>query len=294
MSLAYTIKESFSGFRRNRSSTLITIFTVGIALLLLGVFAGITMNFSSVVNSIRERVEIEVFLKHGLSEKQHEQTAIVMRNIPGVLEVTYISKEEALRIFQKEVGEDFSDLLEDNPLPASFRVRLSEGYNNSDSARVIVSTAEKIKTVESVVYRKQFLELIDKRARAFRLATLFVGIILALSAVILVANTIRLTIYAKRELIRTMKLVGATPTFIRLPFVIEGMWHGLIGGILASILIGVAFGFFIQPLSEDLLVHISIGLPFFLFLILGGLLLGLLGSIVSVRRFLREAVVTQS
>ena len=98
---------------------------------------------------------------------------------------------------------------------------------------------EKLQMVESVHYRKQLLQLIDRRARAFGYAAGFIGMILALSAIILVANTIRLTIYAKRHIIRTMKLVGATSMLIRLPFLIEGAFHGIIGGVIASLLIDI-------------------------------------------------------
>lgn len=294
MSLSYTFNESVAGFRRNRTSTLISIFTVGISLLLLGVFTLITMNLSSVVDDIRSRVEIEAFLHQGLTQEQNEIVARAMRAVPGVLDIRYISKEEAAEIFRQEIGEDVDKVLGDNPLPPSFRVTIADGWANTDSVRVIAAAIEKMKAVESVVYRKQFLTLIDRRARAFTWATLFIGVVLALSAVILVANTIRLTIEAKREIIRTMKLVGATSGFIRTPFLLEGALHGLAGGIAAALLLDIVFRFFITPLAEDLLVSISIGIGFHAFLVLLGSLLGLVGSIISVRRFLRETLVASA
>jgi len=295
MSLAYTFKESLAGYKRNRSATVITILTVSISLLLLGIFAIITINFSGIVSEIRNRVELEVFLKEGLTDAQLQQVKRALLNIPGIEDVRYISKEEAAKIFEDEIGENFYDILDDNPLPASYRVAMLPDYSNTDSIKVITARIEKFRAVEGpAVYRKQFLELIDKRARAFWYATLFVGIILAISAIILVANTIRLTIYAKRELIRTMKLVGATSTFIRLPFLFEGMLHGVIGGVIASILIEIGFSFFIQPISEDLLMNMDISVTYFFLLILLGCFLGFIGSIVSIGRFLKEALVSQS
>lgn len=293
MSIHYTVKESLLGFKRNRTSTLITIFTVSISLLLLGVFTVITVNFSSLVDNIRDRVEIEVFLKERLTPAQHDRTGELLSAIEGVESVKYISKEEAAKIFQKEIGESFEGILDSNPLPASYRLRLSEGYKNSDAVDQIVGKARNIWTVDQVVYRKQFLSLIDKRGKAFQFATLFIGIVLAISAIVLVANTIKLTIYAKRETIRTMKLVGATPMFIRMPFLLEGLFHGLIGGLLASVLIALAFTFFIQPLGDDLLIHINLSVIFYFFLTMMGGLLGLLGSVLSVGHFLRETIVTE-
>ncbi|MDT8323845.1 MAG: permease-like cell division protein FtsX [Bacteroidota bacterium] len=291
MSVSYTLKESFAGFRRNRSASLITVFTVSISLLLLGVFAIITMNFANFVDQIRSRVDVEIFLSSDINQRQQEEMADILSHIPGVDEAIFIGKEEAAEIFARDFGESFDDILENNPLPQSFRLSIREGYNNADSVQLIADKVERMQLVESVHYRKQLLQLIDRRARAFGYATLFIGIVLALSAVILVANTIRLTIYAKRHIIRTMKLVGATPMFIRLPFLIEGMAHGLMGGIIASLLIDIVFTFFIQPLSQDLLMNIGVNFSFYLMLVLGGAVLGLLGSLISIGRFLKEALV---
>lgn len=291
MSVAYTLKESFAGFRRNRSASLITVFTVSISLLLLGVFALITMNFATFVEQIRARVDLEVFIAADLTAAQQEEMTAILAGVPGVEDVQFISKEEAAKLFAEDFGESFDDILEENPLPQSYRLSIQEGYNNADSVQLIAGRVEKLRLVESVHYRKQLLQLIDRRARAFQYAALFIGIILALSAVILVANTIRLTIYAKRHIIRTMKLVGATPAFIRVPFLVEGATHGIIGGIIATVLLDIVFTFFIQPLSEDLLVNIGVTYRFYVALILAGGVLGLLGSVLSIGRFLKEALV---
>jgi cell division transport system permease protein len=293
MSVAYTLKESFAGFNRNRSASLITVFTVSISLLLFGVFAIITMNFATFVDQIRSRVDLEIFLASDINQRQQEEMTDILSHIPGVDEVSFVSKQEAAEVFAQDFGESFDDILEDNPLPQSFRVSIREGYNNSDSVQLIADKVERMHLVESVHYRKQLLQLIDRRARAFSYATFFIGLILALSAVILVANTIRLTIYAKRHIIRTMKLVGATPMFIRLPFLVEGMFHGFVGGVIASLLIDIVFTFFIQPLSQDLLVNIGVDYTYYLLLIIGGCVLGLLGSVISIGRFLKEALVQQ-
>jgi cell division transport system permease protein len=291
MSVSYTLKESLAGFKRNRSASLITVFTVGISLLLLGVFSLITMNFTTFVEQIRSRIDLEVFIEGTLNARQHEELAEILAGIPGVEEVTFISKKDAAEMFKQDFGESFDDILDENPLPESYRLSIREGYNNADSVQLIAGRVEKLRLVESVHYRKQLLQLIDRRARAFSYASMFIGLILALSAIILVANTIRLTIFAKRHIIRTMKLVGATPMFIRLPFLIEGAVHGVIGGIFASLLIDIVFVFFIQPLSQDLLVNIGVTYRFYLVLVIAGGVLGLIGSVISIGRFLKEALV---
>ncbi len=291
MSIAYTLKESFAGFRRNRSATLITVFTVSIALLLLGVFTLITTNISDFVDGIRSRVDVEVFLNAELNRRQQEEMGEMLGDMPGVENVVFVSKEEAAEIFKKDFGESFEDILDENPLPQSFRLTIMEGYNNSDSIALLAGKIEALRLVDNVYYRKSLLQLIDRRARAFSVAAFFIGVMLAISAVILVANTIRLTIYAKRHLIRTMKLVGATSLFIRSPFLIEGVFHGVVGGIVASLLIDVVVTFFLQPLSDDLLLQIGVGFGFYFLLILTGGILGFIGSLISIGRFLKEALV---
>jgi cell division transport system permease protein len=278
-----------AGLKRNRSSTIITVFTVGIALLLLGFFALLTLNFSQMVESMRSRVEVEAFLRDAPVE-QHRLVGIQLKHIEGVEDAQYVSKEEAASQFEKEIGEDFNGILESNPLPASYRLTIKPQFNNPDNMESLVQQARKTSGVDTVVYRKQFLNILDRRARAFGLAALFIGLALAVSAVILVANTIRLAIFARRETIRTMKLVGATVWFIRIPFLVEGAVQGMIGGILATIFIFVTFTFFLLPISEDLMITISIQPLFYIGLAAVGSVLGLIGSMVSLGRFLREAL----
>lgn len=291
MSFSYIVKEGFSGFWRSRASSFITIMSVGISLFLLGVFAAITLNFSRVTEKMRERVEVEAFLKDLPPGAAKESIEPRLKKIPGVADATYISKAEALEIFKKDSGTNPLDILGSNPLPASFRLKIKEGYNNSDSIKVITARIRAIKEVDNVVYRKQLLAVIENRAYAFQIASLIIGIILAVSSIILVANTIQLAVYAKRDIIRTMKLVGATPTFIRMPFLIEGLVHGILGGFLAALILLIVIEMFLRPLAEDILLTIRVSFIQYFILTLVGAFLGLLGSALAIRRFLREAII---
>ncbi len=291
MSLSYIVKEGFAGFWRSRFSSLISIMSVGISLFLLGVFAAITTNFNQVAEKLRERIEVEVFLKD-ISESTAKQYLLPkLRKIKGVKEVSYVSKDQALEIFRKDSGTDPLEILESNPLPASFRLRIAPEYNRSDSIRTLTDRLRSWSEVETVVYRKQFLEVIESRAYAFQISSLIIGVILAISSVILVANTIQLAVYAKRDMIRTMKLVGATPMFIRLPFLIEGVVHGLIGGLCATLLLLLVVLLVLKPIAADVLLSISVSAAQYLYLFLFGGTLGLLGSALAMRRFLREAII---
>ncbi len=291
MAILYSFKEGFSGFRRARLSSVITIFTMTISLLLLGLFAIIYRNTNSIIQSFRDKVEMEVFIA---SEADSAHTAAIrsaLLNVPGIQSASFISKEEAAKIFKKEFGEDINAVLDFNPLPASFKLRLVDGYKNSDSAKVVYSALTKIDGVDDVVYRKTLLEILDRRVKVFIGASAAIGLTLLIAAVFLVSNTIRLTIYAKRKMITTMKLVGATRGFIRMPFLIEGMLHGVLGGILSACMIWSIVYLAKKFVSAELSDFFAVEAYFYAAMIAFGMVLGLLGSGWSVKRFISESIV---
>ena len=290
MQLRYVLKEGFSGFKRAKLSMFAAVFTICVSLLLLSFFAILFLNANSVVNSLREKVEMEAFLNDQLSNDKITEVKGLVEMLEGVREVHYISKEEAAKIFQQEFGEDIFKILNFNPLPASLKIFLKEGYKTAKHAESIVLQVKSLKGVEDVIYRKQLLEMLDERAKMFLWITFGVGIFITLSSVILVANTIRLAIYAKRKIIQTMKLIGATRGFIRLPFLLEGFLQGLIGGLIAASIVFVLFNYLEQWLTVSLSQFVYVQ-PYYYSIIVGvGCVLGLFGSMISVRRFISEGV----
>jgi cell division transport system permease protein len=284
------LKEGFSGFKRAKLSMFAAVFTICVSLLLLSFFAILFLNANSVVNSLREKVEMEAFLNDQLSTDKITEVKGLVEMLDGVREVHYVSKEEAAKIFQQEFGEDIFKILNFNPLPASLKIFLKEGYKTAKHAESIVYQVKSLKGVDDVIYRKQLLEMLDERAMLFLWITLGVGIFITISSVILVANTIRLAIYAKRKIIQTMKLIGATRGFIRLPFLLEGFLQGLLGGLIAAGIVFVLFNYLEQWLTVSLseFIHVQ---PYYYSIIVGvGCVLGLFGSMISVRRFISEGV----
>ncbi|KAB2923627.1 MAG: ABC transporter permease [Bacteroidetes bacterium] len=293
MAFLYTVKEGFSGFRRARLSSVITIFTMTISLLLLGLFAVIYSNTNAIIQSFRDKVEFEVFLAVEADDAQAGRVHDALLAVPGVESAAFISKEDAAAIFKREFGEDIRTVLQFNPLPASFKVRLASEYRNSDSARIAAARLAALDGVDDVVYRKALLEILDRRVKVFVSASAAIGATLLIATLFLISNTIRLTIYAKRKMITTMKLVGATRGFIRTPFLIEGMLHGVAGGALAAALIA---GFVLAArtfVSADLSEFLAVEGWFYGVLVAAGVVLGLLGSLWSVKRFISETIVMQ-
>lgn len=293
MAFLYTVKEGLSGFRRARLASVITIFTMTISLLLLGLFAVIYTNTNAIIQSFRDKVEFEVFLAVEADDAQAGRVHDALLAVPGVESAAFISKEDAAAIFKREFGEDIRTVLQFNPLPASFKVRLEPEYRNSDSARIAASRLGALEGVDDVVYRKALLEILDRRVKMFVSASAAIGVTLLIATLFLVSNTIRLTIYAKRKMITTMKLVGATRGFIRTPFLIEGMLHGVTGGALAA---GLIAGFVLAArtfVSADLSEFLAVEGWFYGVLVAAGVVLGLLGSLWSVKRFISETIVLQ-
>ena len=289
MSLSYTLKESVSGFTRTRLSTIVSIITISISLLFLGIFAVATVHTSRFIEVLRSTVELEAFLDEGLTGKEVETIRGAVAGLEGVREITFVSKDDAAKIFEKEFGENIFDVLEFNPLPASFKIALGDGFKTSAAALQVATRIEAIKGVESVRYRKELLEMIDTRAASVNNLTLGLGIIISLSAVFLVSNTIRLAIYAKRHTIRTMELVGATRGFIRVPFLLEGIIQGIIGGIVASLLIYSLLEYAMRLVSVDFADAMHREPLFYAAILVAGGFLGLLGGAISVIRFIRTA-----
>jgi cell division transport system permease protein len=289
MSFTYTFKESFSGFSRTKLASAVSIATICISLLLLGLFAVITVNAARFVQEIRNRVELEVFLQEPVSQEGIESLQRTVAGLEGVASLVFVSKDEAARVFREEFGEDILSVLDFNPLPPSFRIALKPSHTSTQGTRGVSDRIASLPGVESVVYRKALIELIDKRTESVNSITLWLGVLISLSAILLVSNTIRLAIYAKRRLIETMELVGATWGFIRLPFVVEGMVQGLIGGVLASGILYTLVEYALPAVAADLAVYVRMDTYFYVLVLVAGTALGLLGSLISVFRFIRPA-----
>jgi cell division transport system permease protein len=287
MSLSYLLAESVSGFKRTKLSSIVSIMTVCIALLLLGVFVIVTSNTARFVEGLRAKVELEAFLREPVSHVELDSLRAGVRAIDGVATVTYVSKEEAAKIFRQEFGEDILDVLTFNPLPPSLRIGLAPGSATTAGTRAVSSRVAAMAGVDTVIYRRALIELIDQRAEQFNSITLGLGLLIGISAILLVSNTIRLAIYAKRRLIRTMELVGATWAFIRLPFLLEGMLQGILGGAVAAALLYAGIERLMPAVSREIAAYIQVRPGFYLLILAAGTALGVVGSVISVVRFIR-------
>ncbi|MDZ7261194.1 MAG: ABC transporter permease [candidate division KSB1 bacterium] len=281
--IVYSIKEGLKGFRQARLSSLISISTITISLVIIGIFLIAIVNLTKFISSLKERVEFEVFIDNSLGDQKIEELKKTIASFVGVQTVEFISKEEAAKIFKETFGDDIFDILEENPLPASFRIKLAEAYRSPEGAKYISELIGQLEGVDEVVYRADLLRLLDKYIKLVMGLLLGVGGSVCIGSIFLVYNNIRLIIAARWDTIEIMKLVGATRGFIRRPFIIEGMLQGLLGAAGAlALLYGIT-----TLIINKFPGFIEVDARIFGGILIFGLLLGMLGSLVSVRRFLK-------
>ena len=288
MPLPYTLREGLAGFRRATFAAAAATGAMAVALVLMGLFAVLSYQGRQVAEYLRQRVgELEIFLEEtdeAMAQAIRERVAAT----PGVAETAYTSREEAQAVFEREFGEG-AELFRDEPfLPASIRVRVEARYVHADSLQRLADAFGSWRRVEEVSFNRPLLVKVQPNLRAFTLVGLTLGGLVVLAALFLVANTIRLTIYARRLLIRSMKLVGATDAFIRRPFLVEGLAQGLAAGALAS---GVLLA--LHHLAAFYVPLLALHEPAANALLAGGAVvagggLGWLGAWLAARRFIQN------
>ncbi len=290
MSLSYTIREGVAGFKRAKFASVASTSAMAVALVLIGLFLLLSLEANYVSDWLRQRVgELEVFLQDDVDEPLARAMHERARATEGVAETEYISKSRAQAVFREEFGEG-SELFFDQPfLPASIKVRVVSDYANPDSLTAMVNLFESWSRVDEVIFNQPLLVKVQQNLNMIRTMGLWLGALVVLASIFLVGNTIRLTIYARRLLIRTMKLVGATDSFIRRPFMVEGILQGLFAAVLATVALVVLFG----VISNYVPQVDSAGSGGPLLMLIGGTLfmgifLGWIGSFFAVRRFIRH------
>jgi len=288
MSLLFVVREGFSSIGRAKIPAAITVTISFFALVLLALFSTVSLSFLDVIQELRSRVEIEVFLGDSMSEPQALDVVQQVKMVKGVREAVYVSKDEAAKTFTQDFGEDIVRILGSNPLPRSIRLKFSPDYARPDSLQWIIPKIQSLAPEGDIRYNQLFLGQIEQNARMFTLLTGGIGVTISLATIVLIGYTIRLAMYSRQEKIRTMRLVGATGWFIGAPYVIEGALQGLLSGVLAAgslWLLSDQLLFRYEPAMYQV-VQPSV-LIVYPATILFGLLLGVFGSALSVSKYLR-------
>lgn len=283
MNIFWAVGEALSTMWRRRFVTALSVVTMTIALFLFGLFLHITLNLKSYADYAAKRLQMEIFLVDELSEDEREKTSSLLLDMDGIDTVVYISKEEAYRIFRQEFGEDITGDIAGNPLPASFRVRLSPGYRSGKKLEALIGKISELSIVDEVVFKQAVAERVDRAIKTFVLIDVITGVVMLLGMLIIIVNTIKLNIVERAESIYIMRFVGATASFIRLPFIIEGIFEGIFAGLFSSGLLCLAELALVRFFPRLFPIgYIAI------FLVIFGGITGAAASGFAVRKFLKK------
>lgn len=263
---------------------------VTLSFTLLGSFYLTSVQAERFLNYLKSKVEVEAFLSDSLSAQQIHDVKQQLMATKGISSVQYISKDEAAEIFRNEFGQDIKSVLDFNPLPASYRIFVKDRYKNTKDVESIAAKIKSISGVESVKYRKILLTLIDRRVRLFYGVMVGFGGALVLLSIFLVYNSMRLAISYKKRIIDTMKLVGASRSFVRMPFLLGGMIQGFTGGLIAA---GAIYGVIhaaVVLMQENILAEVLPRPEFYGSIVGIATLLGLLSTLFATRRYIKEGL----
>lgn len=294
--LTYLIKEALTNLQLNRTTTLIAIITTACTLACFGVFLLLYLNLRGVANLLQEDIKVVVYLHDGLSSQAVAELQQRIKGEPEVASISYVSKEQALADFREQFPSEHYLLqgLGENPLPASLVVTLASQFRSSEAIRQWAERLRGVPGVAQVQYSRDWIENLAMIVGYLELAAIAIGSILSVAVVAIIASTIRLTLYARREELEIMRLIGATGAFIKTPYVLEGAVVGAVGGALSLALLRGGFEFFrLQLGTPGRSLGIQAGFEFFprdisLLMVLAGMLLGCAGSLVSFIEFRRS------
>jgi cell division transport system permease protein len=292
--LRYFLKETLLNLRGNKSTTLISMATIAFTMMLFGVFLLLYFNLDTLVGSLQQEIKVILYLRDGLSEKERADLEGKLRQEPGVSNVLYVSKAMALVNFRQSLeGQDILlKGLGDNPLPASFELTLEKAYQSSEAVQRLAQQFKGLNGVDDIQYGREWVDNVNAVLETVRVGSAVIGLILGLAAVVIIAGTIGLTVWSRLEDIEVLQLIGATRAYIQMPFLMEGALMGLIGGVLAIVLLRGVFelaksrlaevgGFLGGPMNlmflpmDWLLIFLAVGVG-----------LGCTGSLLSIRRLL--------
>ncbi len=288
----FILREALRGLSKNKLTALVTFGVMFFSLFIFGLFLISTVNLFLLIQKAEEKVQITAFLKDGLSNDEIETLKKDISTLMGVKDVIFVSKQEALEMFRIDLGKD-SDLLEaleTNPLPASFDIIVYESYKNPKDLKNLSVKVEAMPGIEEIKYGEEWVKILDKVVKVLVGIDLILGLIISLSSIFVVSNTIKLTVFARRDQIEIMELVGATHRFIITPFLVEGVIQGIVAGAVASGLLFGVYYLFAARLGD----LIQVTRELFIIVVVFGTLLGYIGSHISVRRFLRAPIGTES
>lgn len=274
--------------RRLQTSTATTIISISLVLFMLGLLGLIVLHAQKLSDYVKENIGFSVIIKEEVKETGIIEFQKKLDLEPFVKSTEYITRERAAEELTKDLGEDFVDFLGYNPLLASIDIRMNADYANNDSLKILEKKLLESPIVKEVFYHKSLVDLVNQNIRRISFVILAFTLVLLLISVALINNTIRLSVYSKRFIIKSMLLVGATQRFVRKPFLLKSLLHGFISALIAIALLGLVLYFSRQALPELVdLQDIDMFLALFGIVTALGLFITGISTLFAVSKFLR-------
>ena len=287
------MSDKSSSKRRVAGSYFMSLMSITLVLFLLGVFALLMMHARKLSNHLKENIGFEIVMNSNVKEANILRLQKELDAMPAVKSTEYITKDEAIRRLSEDLGEDFLKWLgnEENPLLPSIDVRFNAEWANNDSITLIESRLLKNTDIKEIYYQKSLVDVINQNVSHIGIALIAASLILLIIAITLIRNTIRLSIYSKRFLVRSMQLVGATPAYIRRPFIKSGVLQGFLGALLADLLLTLLLYGLNRRVPEMTFIqdYRLVG-SIFLGIIILGMLLGAASTRSALRKYLNADV----
>jgi cell division transport system permease protein len=294
-SLHYILARTIQDMRRNLLPDVATIGVITISVLIFSVFSLIAFNLASFLKIWEDKIEVIAYLKRKTPASEVETLLNNIRQMGGVESVKYISSSDAMAFMEARLGgqKNLLEGIQPTVLPPSLEVQLRKEYRNAMRIGEVVSQLKQLPQIEEIQYGQEWVEMFSSLVHILRLTQWFLGGLLLVAMAFIISNTLQLTISSRQEEIEIMQLVGASPSFVRIPFYVEGMIQGFLGAGLALVIL---FGLqrivlLYLPLSmKDWFIKIPIlflPLNTLLGIIVGGMVLGFIGSFMASMRFLK-------
>lgn len=282
-----SLLEEGSPRKKTQSVYISTVISIALVLLMIGLLGLILVNAKNLSKFVKENIVLNVIVNENVNEGDVLTLQKEIENNPFTLRTEYISKDLAAKNLKEDLGEDFVEYLGKNPLLPAIDIYLKEQYANADSIKTFIFAISKNAKVKEVVYQESLIDIVNQNIRNISIVVLAFATILLIIAVALINNTIRLSIYSQRFLIKSMQLIGATKGFIRRPYIIYGIIHGFIGSLIAILLLIITLQFAQKQIPEIIILGSWIEFTIiFVTIIVIGIIISGLSTFFAVTKYL--------
>lgn len=291
--MIHNYKRAIQDIRDHKFLNTVTIITIAISIFIVSAFALFFVNASEIINSWKKGIKIMVYLKSDTPETKTSELIGKIQLMEGIRNVRFISKNEALQELKKQMKRQSSlfENLKENPLPDAFEIRLKASFQNQEKVEMLAARIESLPQVDEVEYGQRWLGQFTNFFNLFRLTGYAMGGLFFMAALLIIANTIRLVLYSRRDEVEIMRLIGATDRFIKAPFYIQGLIQGAFGGFIGLAVLFIIFllisSSMQQGISPGLFTIRFFSLVAFCGIILVSIFVGWIGCYLSLKQFLK-------